>query len=252
MSEPTHNQPRALAPRKLEQTETRQTLNHWCNVFKNYYRRCQFYAYFLAPGVKWDNSVNRGFTVNEPTGLKRSPTTLASDLEGFLSCFGTYLPLDYVSEKILAESRDMESVWSIIYELYDAELNTSNYLDYASMTRDAGETYRNYFNRLVGFTRQHLPKTSISVEGISSPETGENLTIALLDSIAVHWLLSIDRRLINIIKTEFASELKVKRLSEMIKPIASNIDELLERYENKKDQVISIASDQVDASQSTF
>ena len=62
---------------------------------------------FLAPGVKWDNSVNRGFIVNEPTGLKRSPTTLASDLEGFLSCLGTYLPIDYVSEKIIAESRDM-------------------------------------------------------------------------------------------------------------------------------------------------
>ena len=48
MSESTHTQPKALAPRKLEQTETLQTLNHWRSVLKNYYRRCQFYGYFLA------------------------------------------------------------------------------------------------------------------------------------------------------------------------------------------------------------
>ena len=56
------------------------------------------------------------------------------------------------------------------------------------------------------------------------------MTVGLLDSIAVHWLLTIDKRLINIVKTEFAAELKIKRLSQMIKPIASNIDELLKRY----------------------
>ena len=59
------------------------------------------------------------------------------------------------------------------------------------------------------------------------------MSIALLDSIAIHWLLSIDRQLINIVKTEFSSELKTKRLSQMIKPIATNIDELLARYGNR-------------------
>ena len=144
MTETQHSQPKALAPRKLDQTETLQSLNHWRSVLKNYYRRCQFYGYFLAPGIPWDNSQNRGFTTNETGGLKRNPATLASDLDGFLSCIANYLPFDYVSEKLVSESRDMNSVWSIIYEIYDAELNTNNFLDYAFMTRETGETYRNY------------------------------------------------------------------------------------------------------------
>ena len=228
MSENSHQQPRALAPRKLEQTETLQSLNHWRNVVKNYFRRCQFYSYFLTPGLTWDNTNTRGF-VNETSGLKRTATLLASDLEGFLSTIGTYLPFDYVTEKLIDESTSLDSVWSIIYEIYDAEMVTTNYLDYASMQRETGETYRNFFNRLVGFTKQHLPRSRVTVEGVVAPEGGEQLTVALLDSIAIHWLLSIDKRLISIVKTEFASELKTKRLSEMVKPIATTIDELLSR-----------------------
>ena len=93
--------------------------------------------------------------MNETSGLKRTATLLASDLEGFLSTIGTYLPFDYVTEKLIDESTSLDSVWSIIYEIYDAELVTTNYLDYASMQRETGKTYRNFFNRLVGFTKQH-------------------------------------------------------------------------------------------------
>ena len=63
------------------------------------------------------------------------------------------------------------------------------------MTRDTDETYRGYFNRLVGFVRQHLPRNAVHAEGVSSPNTGEELTIALLDSIAIHWLLNIDKNI---------------------------------------------------------
>ena len=223
-------QPRALVPRKLEQQESLQTLNQWRTVIKNYFRRCQYYSFFLQPGVNWNNEINRGFTTNEQTGLKRTPAQLASDLEGFLECLGSYLPFDYVPEKLLQETSNMTTVWSIIYEIYDVELTTSHYLDYATMSRNPQETYRNYYNRLVGFVRQHLPQNRIEAEGIQSPQTGETLTIGLLDAIAVHWLLSIDRRLVSIIKTEFASDLKVKRLSQIIRTIAVNIDELLQRY----------------------
>ena len=230
MSDLPHNQPRALAPRKLDHQETLQTLNQWKNVFKNYYRRCQFYGTFLQPGASWTNGPNRGFTETETSGLKRSPTILASDLESFLECLASYLPFDYIADKLNAESSNMRTVWAIIYEVYDAEISTTHYLDYASMTKLPQETYRNYFNRLVGFVRQHLPDKHIEAEGVSSPNAGEQLTIGLLDSITIHWLLSIDRRLINIVKIEFAADLKVKRLCQMVKQIAANIDELLQRY----------------------
>ena len=241
MTENIHTQPRALAPRRLEQTETLQTLNHWRGVLQNYFRRCQYYSYFLQPNLTWTTSADHGFTVNEQTGLKRNPQMLSADLDGFLETISSYLPFDYISDKLKTETTCMRDVWDILYEVYDAELSTTHYLDYASMTREPQETYRNFFNRLVGFVRQHLPRASFTAEGVSSPATGEVLSIALLDSIAIHWLLTIDRRLINIVKTEFASELKTKRLCQMIKPIASNIDELLNRY-GQRDTLHSVES----------
>ena len=212
MTEHTQNQPRALAPRKLEQRETLNSLNHWRTVFLNYYRRCPFYGYFLRPGLTWNNDRTRGFTANEADGLKRTPAILASDLEGFLSCLGSYLPFDYVSDKINSESTSLATAWNIIYEIYDAEIDTTTYLDYALMSKNPEETYRGFYNRLVGFVRQHLPQQRVEAEGVHSPQTGETLTIGLLDAVAVHWLLSIDRRLVNIIKTEFATQLKTRRL----------------------------------------
>jgi len=236
----TNTQPRALSPRKLEQKETRQTLNHWKTVFRNFYRRCQYYSLFLLPSTTWDQSENKGF-LQETSGLKRNPETLASDLDGFLDCIASYLPFDYVAEKLRSESKDIQSVWSIIYEIYDAELTTSNYLDYASMSKGPEETYRNYFNRLVGFVRQHLPSKAVEAEGVKCPREGEVMTIGLLDAIAVHWLNSIDKRLINIIKTEFSTELTTKRLCETVKPIAKVIDELLTRH-HQRDQVASLST----------
>ena len=241
MAESSLNQPRALAPRRLEQKESLQSLNHWRSVFRNYYRRCQYYGLFLLPTTTWDSSLNRGFTEDETTGLKRNIQTLAADLNGFLDCIGSYLPFDYVSDKLQAESTCIQSVWDLIYELYDAEISTSNFLDYASMGKLPEETYRSYYNRLVGFIRQHLPKDVVEVEGVTVPATGEKLTVALLDSVAIHWLLNIDKRLVSIVKTEFATDLKTKRLSQLVKQIAQNIDELLIRYDSK-DQVALVKS----------
>ena len=84
----------------------------------------------------WSNEENRGFQDKETTGLKRTPQELASDLEGFLECLASYLPFDYVPEKLLQESTNMSSVWTIIYDIYDVQINTSHYLDYATMSRN--------------------------------------------------------------------------------------------------------------------
>ena len=74
----------------------------------------------MQPGISWTDGTNRGFTANEQSGLKRTPSVLAADLEGLLECLGSYLPFDYVSDKLKSESTDMNSAWAIIYEIYDA------------------------------------------------------------------------------------------------------------------------------------
>ena len=83
MTDTLHALPRALAPRRLEQVETLQSLNHWRTVIKNYFRRCQYYGYFLTPGLKWDNTANRGFIAEEPTDLKELPKLWHQTLKAF-------------------------------------------------------------------------------------------------------------------------------------------------------------------------
>ena len=240
MSQSTHQAPRALLPRRLDQKESLNSLNQWKTTFRNYYRRCPYYGLFLLPATSWDDSPTRGF-VTETSGLKRDVPTLVADLEGFLDCIASFLPFDYLGDKLKRETNNITQVWNIIYEVYDAELTTTNFLDYGSMSRQEDETYRGYYNRLVGFVRQHLPQEAISSEGVSCPNTGEQLTIGLLDAIAIHWLLNINPKLLPIVKTEFATDLKTKRLCQMVKPISQSIDELLQRYDTK-DQVSAVSS----------
>ena len=241
MTENNPTQPKALTPRRLDQQESLQSLNQWKAVFRNYYRRCPYYGYFLLNTTTWDVTATRGFITAEPTGLKRDPETLRADLDGFLDCVGSFTPFDYLGDKLKAESTGIESVWGILYETYDVELTTTNFMDYATMRREPEESYRSFYNRLVGFMRQHLPKEAVTAEGVVSPPTGENLSVALLDAVAIHWLLCIDHRLIGIVKTEFSTELKTLRLSQMVKTIAKNIDELLVRY-GSKEQINMVSS----------
>ena len=239
MAEYQHGQPRALAPRRLEQQESLSSLNQWTATFKNYYRRCQIYGYFLTPGLTWTPDGTRGFSTNEATGLKRTPEILASDLDGLLQCIAGYTPFDYVFEKLQAETTSLQSAWDILYEIYDVEVNTTHFLDYATMAKEPQETYRGYFNRLVGFVRQHLPRAKFEAEGVKCSDRGESLTIGLLDAVTLHWLNSVDKRLVKIVKTEFATELKVKRICQMVKTIAPNIDDLLLRYNVQETSEVS-------------
>ena len=102
-------QPKTLQPRRLEQKETLQSLNHWRSVFRIFYRRCPYYGIFLLPNTKWDSSRSRGFTATEASGLKRDAATLAADLEGFLDCVGSYCPFDYVGEKLKNETTNIQA-----------------------------------------------------------------------------------------------------------------------------------------------
>ena len=89
--------------------------------------------------------------------------------------------------------------------------------------------------------RQHLPQETYEADGVKSPETGEKLSISLLDAITIHWLLAIDRRLVNIVKTELATDLKSKRICQLVKQIAPNVDEWIARY-SQADSISSVTS----------
>ena len=61
---------------------------------------------------------------------------LSDDLDGFLETISIYLPFDYIADMLKTETTCMKDVWDILYEVYDAELSTTHYLDYAMMTHE--------------------------------------------------------------------------------------------------------------------
>ena len=78
-------------PRQLLDTETFESLKHWKNCFRNFYRRDSYFAYFLRSNTKWDPTAeNYGFTTNSETdGLRRLPIDLRDDdLIAFLNIAG--------------------------------------------------------------------------------------------------------------------------------------------------------------------
>ena len=131
--------PRALLPRRLDQQESLNSLNQWVITFKNFYRRCSYYGYFLQPGVTWSTDASNRGLPTETTGLKRTPEVLSLDLDGFLNTLAGYLPFDYVASKLCSETSDMKTVWQLIYEIYDLEITTTNFLDYATMAKNQDE-----------------------------------------------------------------------------------------------------------------
>ena len=77
-------QPRALTPRRLEQQETLSSLNQWVAVFKNFYRRCIYYSFFLKPGLTWtSNTEDRGFARrrNDHTQTRQASHECAEKME---------------------------------------------------------------------------------------------------------------------------------------------------------------------------
>ena len=237
----TTSGPKLNQPRKLGETESIQSLNHWKNHFRNYYRRCDFNKKFLDPATQWDpQAENHGFEdEGGPNG--RSKETLAADLEGFFDTLASYMPYDYVTGKCMKETKNIGDVWKVIYEIYDAEITPASFLNYISLKKEPAETHRNFWNRLVGYVDQHLASTqNLTVEGSVVPAGGDKVSVTMLDLITMHWLNEIDPRLIAVVKVEFADDLKTKRISQLVKRIATSADDLLKRYETPKDQINAI------------
>ena len=58
------------------------------------------------------------------------------------------------------------------------------------------------------------------------------LTISLMNMVALQWLRKTNPALINIVKTEYSTDLRANvQLAELVPRIAPNVDSLLKRYD---------------------
>jgi len=218
----------------LTVTETLHSLNHWKTSFRTYYRRDSFFKAFLLPEATWSKSqVNYGQTEDKQNEVTvRSALDKGEDLKNFLSMIAGYLPFPYLTEKIVEGTKSLQDVGDIIYEHYGINVTSESLLDYVAIQMNSGESYRQFFDRLLSHSRLHLPKSNVVVDGIESGPGGEKMTISLMNFVALDWLNKINPHLVNIIKTEYSKELRDDtQLCQLVPGIANNVDALLSRHD---------------------
>ena len=214
-------------PRPLVQTETLDSLDHWKTTFRNYFRRDSIYKQFLVKDCKWDpKKVNYGLAeIGSVSAADRKESLI-----DFLNQLAGFLPHSYLTSKLEEESTSLEKCWDIIYEHYNVQVTPETLLDFESLKKEPAENYRQFFERLLQHSKLHLAPEDAKV-GTKKNEEKDVMTISLMNHVAVQWLRKIDSQLIQIVKTEYSTELRSgEQLAALVPKIAPNIESLLARY----------------------
>ena len=220
-------------PRALTTTETLQSLNHWKTSVRTYYRRDSYYKGFLLDGVTWNPAAEHYGQRADMNGEveTRSAADKAGDLEDFLNTLAGFLPFPYLTQKIVKGSTKLQDVWTTIYEHYGCVITAESLLDYVNIKQTSGETYRQFYDKLLSHARLHLPK-NVTVDGVAAGPDGEEMSIHLMNFVAMDWLQKINPQLIDIVKTEYSRELREnQQLVQLVPRIAVNIDSMLARHD---------------------
>ena len=148
-------------PRMLQMNETLHSLNHWNTAFRTYYRRDSYFKAFLLPDASWTNSSHNNYgQVADMDGsvTVRSAADKGEDLRDFLHTLAGYLPFSYLTEKIVDGCTNIQQIWDTLYDHYGISVSSETLLDYVAIKLNTGETYRQFFGRLLAHARLHLPK----------------------------------------------------------------------------------------------
>ena len=218
-------------PRQLGTAETLESLTHWKNTFRTYFKKDDSYKPLMRLNKIWDPSAVNYGQVDENEGLERSVSEVKEDLMDLLNTLAGFLPHSYLTDKLVSNTNNWNDVWQIIYEHYGVTITGETLLDFEDLHKENGETHRQFFERLLQHTRQHLAPANIKVEHISTGAQAEKMSVSLMNMVAVQWLRKTDPALIKIVRTEYSTELRDNiQLAALVPRIAPNIDQLLTRY----------------------
>ena len=224
---------RMKEPRRLENKETCQSLQQWKMQFRQYVKQDDHYRTFIASDVGWNpHEVNYGFSA-EQTGLKRTASILKDDCQDFLHTLATFLPHGYLSDKIVTTATSFNKAFEIIEEHYGLLPTQESFMELESFTKQSGESYRQFYERILAYVRQHSKSDeNVMVEGVSCQAGGDKISVSHANLITLMWLRKIHPELISIIKTEYSMELRDnKPLASLVPRISVNIDNLLAKYD---------------------
>ena len=225
---------KVLPPRQLVDTETTHSLTQWKINFKQYCKRDDNYRHFLLATTTWNAAVeNYGFANNVGN---RTPEMLKEDVQDFLLMLASYLPHGYITDKILKKSRSFDSAFTIVEEHYGLTPSQETFCDFASMLRLPNEPYRQFYDRMVAFISKHLMKRNgrqnVEVDGIFVPDNGDDLSVSMLNLVAIQWINKIHPELLTIVRTEYAKDLRDDTpIASLVPRISLSIDALLSKYD---------------------
>ena len=80
---------------------------------------------------------------------------------------------------------------------------------------ETGETHRQFYERLLQHVKQHMARPGDTADGVSAGSTGDTISVTPMNLVAVQWLRKINPALLDIVRTEYATELREN------KPLAS-------------------------------
>ena len=223
-------------PRQLSQQETLDSLDHWKNLFRNYYRRDSGFKQFLTQGCTWDYK-QLHYGLQEKDG--QAPEERAENLSDFLNNLAGFLPNSYLTKKIVEDTTCLQDCWNQIYEHYNVLVSPITFLDFEALKKEPVENYRQFYERLLQHVRLHLAPTGAKVENVTNT-SNDVLTISLMNLVTIQWLRKCSPSLLDIVKTEYSTELRNgEQIAALVPRIAQNIDSLLARHASASVNVVS-------------
>ena len=206
----------------------------WKVAFTNYYRADVYFGHFVHADTTWNVAAEDWGFDNEPatSQLKRTKAQLKSDCSMFLETLASYLPCDYLVEKITRTTTSMAGVWELIDQFYGIQLTSETFLALAKLTKKPTESHRQFYLRIEGFVSKHLSKAGVKVEDVTVPQGGDTLTVSLKNVLCIWWMEKIHDKLIDCVKLDYAQELREgKELVALMPRIADNIPSILARHD---------------------
>ena len=175
---------RTPPPRQLTHQETLETLTHWRNSFKTFYKKDSIYRSFLKEGFSWDSSRDHYGFAAETTGEKRTAQDLADDFTDLLNTLAGFLPHAYLTDKILLSTKNWNEVYAIIYEHYNVHLNCDSFMNFESMRKKTEETHRQFYERLLQHVKLHLAPDKAEADNITN-NGADKMSITLMNMVTL-------------------------------------------------------------------
>ena len=221
---------RTPPPRPLGANETLESLTHWKTTFRTFYKRDDAYKPLIRETTVWNPADPNYGQAAENNGLKRTAPDVKEDLVDLLHILAGYLPNAYLTDKIVKETKSWKDVYNIIYDHYGVQITCESLLDFESLHKETGETHRQFYERLLQHVKQHLAPVQARVDRTINT-SADTMNISMMNMVALQWLRKTDPSLIDIVRTEYSTELRDNiQLAELVPRIAINIDSLLRRY----------------------